>query len=173
MTARLPPQIAKFVDRALENLDRLDYYRVLGVGRQADSAEVRRAYYRLAGKLHPDVYGSELDAGDRRKLMTVFSRAVEAYRVLADADRRERYEQFLAEGRLRWDEGEARRPRQPSPELAVKGDGARRFFLLGLEALTSGDARSAAMNFRLALSLDPGNDVIVDKLAEAEGRERG
>lgn len=163
----LPPSIESFVERAYAAMDELDYYGVLGVESDAAEAEVRNAYYGLARRLHPDVYGETITEESRRKLTSVFSRVVEAYQVLVHAEMRTRYDELLREGKLRWDAGEARRP-EPAPELSIEHAGARRFFRLASDAAGEGDWKSAAMNFRLALSLEPDNTLIRERLAEAE-----
>ena len=68
-----------------------DYYEVLGVGRGADDAEIKKAFRRLARELHPDV-NKEPDAEER------FKEAAEAYEVLSDADRRATYDRYGHEG---------------------------------------------------------------------------
>lgn len=168
----LPPSIVRFVERAYAAMDELDYYGVLGVDRAATEADVRAVYYRLARRLHPDVYGEGLSIEAHRKLTAVFSRVVEAYQVLADAGMRTRYDELVTEGMRRWDAGAARRP-EPGPELSIEHAGARRFFVLGVEAGEAGDWKSAATNFRLALSLEPDNTLIRERLAEAEARMQG
>ena len=165
----LPPSIASFVERAYAAMNELDYYGVLGVDRAASEADVRAAYYRLARRLHPDVYGETLSLNSRRKLTAVFSRVAEAYQVLADAELRGRYDELVKTGRLRWDAGEARRPR-PAPELSIEHQGARRFFVLGADAAGAGDWKSAALNFQLALSLEPDNTMIQARVVEAKQR---
>jgi molecular chaperone DnaJ len=62
-----------------------DYYEILGVGRQASEAEIKRAFRRLARELHPDVSNAP-DAADR------FRELAEAYEVLSDARTRELYD---------------------------------------------------------------------------------
>src|ERR1700683_1975412 len=66
-----------------------DYYEVLGVPRDADQDAIRRAYRKLARKLHPDL-NSDSDAEDR------FKELGEAYEVLSDPDKRERYDRLGA-----------------------------------------------------------------------------
>ncbi len=67
-----------------------DYYSLLGVGRKATEAEIKKAYREKARKLHPDVNKSE-DAEEKFKAVN------EAYQVLSDADKRARYDQFGAD----------------------------------------------------------------------------
>src|SRR6201996_233098 len=68
-----------------------DYYEILGVSRDAEDGEIKKAFRRLARELHPDV-NSEPDAEER------FKEAAEAYEVLSDADRRATYDRYGHEG---------------------------------------------------------------------------
>ena len=69
-----------------------DYYAVLGVPRDADQDAIRRAYRKLAREYHPDL-NSDSDAEDR------FKELGEAYEVLSDPDKRERYDRLGASWR--------------------------------------------------------------------------
>jgi molecular chaperone DnaJ len=66
-----------------------DYYETLGVTKTADGEEIKRAYRRLAMKYHPD-RNSENKSGAEIK----FKECSEAYEVLADPEKRARYDQF-------------------------------------------------------------------------------
>ena len=65
-----------------------DYYEVLGVDHGASEADVKKAYRRLAMKYHPDRNPDDEDAEER------FKEATEAYEILADKEKRERYDRF-------------------------------------------------------------------------------
>jgi len=68
--------------------DRIEYYKVLGITKNADSEEVKKAYRRLALKYHPD-----RNPGDK-KAEEKFRQAAEAYEVLRDSQKRSLYDQF-------------------------------------------------------------------------------
>ena len=68
--------------------ERRDFYEVLGVQRDADAAELKRAYRKLAMELHPD-----RNPGDHVS-ESKFKEASEAYQVLSDPDKRARYDRF-------------------------------------------------------------------------------
>jgi DnaJ-class molecular chaperone len=69
-----------------------DYYEVLGVGRDADAAEVKRAFRGLARELHPDVNAHDPEAEEK------FKAAAEAYEVLSDPEQRRVYDAYGHEG---------------------------------------------------------------------------
>ena len=64
-----------------------DYYEVLGVDRAATEADIKKAYRKLAQQWHPDV-NQEPEAAAR------FKQISEAYQVLSDPERRQRYDLF-------------------------------------------------------------------------------
>jgi curved DNA-binding protein len=69
-----------------------DYYELLGVGRDAEAEEIRRAYRKLARRYHPDV---NKDEGAEER----FKEISEAYDVLSDPDKRARYDRLGANWR--------------------------------------------------------------------------
>ena len=69
-----------------------DYYDILGVSRDASSDDLKKAYRRLAMKHHPDK-----NPGDKAAEES-FKEAAEAYAVLSDAAKRERYDRFGRQG---------------------------------------------------------------------------
>ncbi len=68
--------------------DKRDYYEVLGVGKNADDAELKKAYRKLAKQYHPDMNPGDKEAEAK------FKEATEAYGVLSDPDKRHQYDQF-------------------------------------------------------------------------------
>lgn len=68
-----------------------DYYQILNIQPDANEEEIKKAYKRLALKLHPDK-NSAVDAEDR------FKEIKEAYEVLSDKSKRDKYDRFGEEG---------------------------------------------------------------------------
>jgi molecular chaperone DnaJ len=66
-------------------MSKRDYYEVLGVSKDASADEIKKAFRKAAVKYHPDK-----DGGDETK----FKEVGEAYEVLKDAQKRQRYDQF-------------------------------------------------------------------------------
>jgi molecular chaperone DnaJ len=68
----------------------MDFYIVLGVRREATAEDIRRAYRRLARRLHPDLNPGDGHAASR------FEQVVQAYETLVDPERRRRYDSGAA-----------------------------------------------------------------------------
>ncbi len=65
-----------------------DYYKILGVAKDASQAEVKKAYRRLARKHHPDINPGDKASEEK------FKQIQEAYGVLSDAEKRRSYDRF-------------------------------------------------------------------------------
>ncbi|GIK72530.1 MAG: molecular chaperone DnaJ [Chloroflexota bacterium] len=72
-------------------MDVKDYYQTLGVPRNADEKEIKKAYRKLAQKYHPDKNPGDKTAEQR------FKEINEAYTVLSDPDKRAKYDRFGAQ----------------------------------------------------------------------------
>jgi len=69
-------------------LAKRDFYEILGVARDADEADLKRAYRKLALEYHPDRNSDDPEAEERFKELS------EAYSVLSDAEKRRAYDRF-------------------------------------------------------------------------------
>jgi molecular chaperone DnaJ len=65
-----------------------DYYEVLGISKNADESEIKKAYRKLAIKYHPDKNPDDASAEEK------FKEAAEAYEVLSNSEKRAQYDRF-------------------------------------------------------------------------------
>ena len=68
--------------------EKRDYYEVLGVAKNANADEIKKAYRKAAIKYHPDKNPGDKEAEEK------FKEAAEAYDVLSNPEKRARYDQF-------------------------------------------------------------------------------
>src|SRR5215475_4013876 len=69
-------------------MDFIDYYKILGVNKNATQDEIRTAYRKLARKHHPDLNPNDKEANKK------FQQVNEANEVLSDPEKRKKYDQY-------------------------------------------------------------------------------
>lgn len=75
-----------------EQLSGLDYYEILKVSKSASEGEIKKSYFDLARKYHPDSFERELDQQSRKKIDDVFAYITKAYQTLIDKEKRDEYD---------------------------------------------------------------------------------
>jgi molecular chaperone DnaJ len=66
-----------------------DFYKLLGVSKNASEAEIKKSYRKMAMKFHPDRNKEKLEVAEKK-----FKQIKEAYEILSDAQKRSAYDQF-------------------------------------------------------------------------------
>jgi curved DNA-binding protein CbpA len=144
-----------------------NYFQVLGVGRSATAAEVKRAYYGLAKRFHPDRFRQVAGDGERAEIETAFALVTKAYETLQDANARAAYESRLPAEAARPSPfprpAATTAPRPASRGAAKKPSGpeaapeyrAEESFQQGMAALDRGDSQGARLFFGEAVRLAP------------------
>ncbi|MBA2761141.1 MAG: J domain-containing protein, partial [Segetibacter sp.] len=69
-------------------MDFVDYYKILGVDKNASEGDIKKAYRKLARKLHPDLNPNDKEAHKK------FQQVNEANEVLSDPEKRKKYDKY-------------------------------------------------------------------------------
>ncbi len=69
-------------------MDFIDYYKILGIAKEAAADDIKKAYRKLARKLHPDLNPNDKEASKK------FQQINEANEVLSDPEKRKKYDQY-------------------------------------------------------------------------------
>ncbi|HWT01402.1 MAG TPA: DUF4388 domain-containing protein [Pyrinomonadaceae bacterium] len=155
--------------RPEELFDRLNlatnYYQMLGVVRSASAADIKRAYYGLAKRFHPDRFRREADEALLSRIESGFTQIAQAYETLKDSSSRATYDSKLMQ-----QEAAERAARSASAPTAASGRAsspangqssatpsfrAKEKFQEGLSALQQGNNAFAVAALGEAARLDP------------------
>jgi curved DNA-binding protein CbpA len=158
------PSFDAYVLKIHEVLDRLDYYRLLGVEPDARIPQIKKAFFGIAAKFHPD---RNLDAEERvrQAIYEIFKRLNEAYRVLCDYEKRKAYDRARSDGKVRLESTDRRTTAPKRAEDAIRSREARQFFRQATEALQAGDLMQAELHCKVARSRE-GESAVIDSLLE-------
>src|ERR1700740_2017013 len=98
----------------------IDYYKALGVDKNATQEDIKKAYRKLARKLHPDLNPNDKEAHKK------FQQLNEANEVLSDPEKRKKYDAYGKDwqhaGQFERAQQSGRRPSQHFNESAFAGD---------------------------------------------------
>jgi curved DNA-binding protein CbpA len=168
----------------LEFAGRLErpYHEILGVARDADERAIKKAYFALSKRLHPDRYFRRQIGAFAPLVETCFRKLLEAYELLSDPQTRAEVQAALppvrdaapsrrssleARRRLRERVGVLAGAKRASEERKRK---AKSFFEAGMAAFANERWLEAAGSVRLAIAFDPGSEVYRERFAEVQRR---
>lgn len=115
-----------------------NYYKILGVPQNANSADIKAAYYRLVRKYHPDLNQADVAARDK------FCQVTEAYQVLHDPERRLLYDRLI--NSLNNSQSNNSQVSHPTQDAEVA-------YARGLDKLNKADWQEAIKHFTKAIAL--------------------
>lgn len=93
----LEPKLRAEIDALHGRLDDLDHYALLGIPRDADRKAVKSAYYAYAARIHPDRHFGKSLGPYKAMMEAIFVRMTNAHDTLAAPQRREEYDEYLAQ----------------------------------------------------------------------------
>ncbi len=165
ISAKARTRIKKFY----EKIDSMNYFQILRVEQSASFEEIRENFYKLSKAFHPDRYFNTDDTELKKMVNKIYKQISEAYNILKNPEYRTKYIKQLNENpskiRFKFEE------EKKIEEKEVTGP-AKKYFVLGMRALDNKNIKNAKLNFKLALSLDPSNEIIKRKLKEVEDLEK-
>jgi len=150
--------IIEDIHRFFDSLAGMDHYQVLGVEPGAPVSAIKKAYYKLAKKYHPDIHFRTSEEGLKDKLTTIFDRINKAYEVLGDEGKRAEYDLSLSMARF------------PKGKEEAKGEDIQRAeeqFKRGVEEFKKGNYWGSSESFKWATKLNPQKAVYWSHLALA------
>lgn len=154
------------VDQIFKNLDNLDPYQLLEVGKDTDEETLTKNYYKLSKEYHPDRYFATSDASVKDKLTAIFDAVTHAYSVLR--------------GTIQEKGAEQAAPVQEETVAASAHVDADGYYRKGIENLKQGHFENAVSSLKKATQANPENakywsylslalSKLPDQLREAEG----
>ena len=159
------PKFDAYVMKIFGVLDQIDYYRLLGVSPTASQAEIKKTFYAIAKKFHPD---RNRDASEpvQKAIYDIYKRITEAYRVLQSEEKRKSYNQALSDGcvRLEQDMRISKTPKDPVDTITDKA--SREFYTKAKEELAKGNLLQADLHIKMASRRSPNNKAIRDLIVE-------
>lgn len=157
-------------------LDRLSHYDLLGVRRDADGKEVKRAYFKLAAMVHPDRFFKKRLGSYKPKMEAIFARVTVAYDTLRDATARARYDAAMGDApaekapRAPVDPKVAEERRKAMEALKARFETSRgevqKHVDAGARARSAGDLVTALQSYERAAAMAPADPTIAKTVAE-------
>jgi curved DNA-binding protein CbpA len=164
------------VEERAASLDAMDYFEVLRLPQTAGAAEVKAAYYRESRAYHPDRFAALPSAELRDLIGRIYRRINEAYTVLRDDAKRQRYLGDVAgpdrARKLRFTEVEEAavkdaQKRKLEEQLGTTPNG-RKLFAAALKDVEAQRWEAAERALKSALMYEPGNARFKELLARVE-----
>ena len=162
-------ELMGYLDRVVPVLNRLDHFELLDVVANASPKDIQSAFHAMAAGLHPDRHRNALSPEQHEKLITVYARIAEAYRVLRDPDNTAAYLKKAA-----------RDSRESGPVRGTTADGetglallspkAQQLYRRAMAAQRTGDMASAKLNLRMALARHPQSVFLKEALRGLQSR---
>lgn len=166
------PHWAAETKQIAANLDRLDYFQVLGATHDAPLSDLKSRYHQLQRNYHPDSFFTSPDPELKWAVTAIAKRVAEAYVILRDADKRAKYTRDITgpdrDRKLRYNDESAREQRIEKEQEFGKTPNGRNLWKKASASIKKGDLPAAIRDLKTALIFERDNDLFKAKLAELE-----
>ena len=164
------PAWAEETKQVAADLDRLDYFQILGCTPETPLREMKAQYHQLQKNYHPDAFFGSPDRELRAAVLQIAKRVSEAYVILRDPQKRARYIKDISgpdrDQKLRYsDESEQELRRERLQETGKTPQG-QKLFKKASDAMKSGDWASAERDLRTALIFEPDSELFKSTLEQ-------
>ncbi len=171
------PHWAQETKQIAKNLDRLDYFQILGATHDLPHSELKARYHQLQKNYHPDSFFTSPDLELKEAVKRIAKRVAEAYVILRDPEKRKKYTRDITsserEKKLRYTEDSEREARKEKEEEIGKTAQGRNLWKKAMSSVKGGDLAGAIRDLKTALIFESQNDLFKDKIAELEAQLKG
>ena len=172
----MTPEFRIEVEALAGALDLIDYFGILKLPRTAELAEIKAAYYRESRAYHPDRFAAVPDPELRAAVGKIYRRINEAYTVLRDERRREKYAADVSgpdrDAKLRFTEADESQLKDEQKRKLEEQFGqtpnGRKLYATALQEMAAGRWDAAGRALKTALMYEPGNPRFQEQLAVVE-----
>lgn len=158
------------VETIAKALDQLDYFQLLSIPYDADPRAIRAAYHKQSRRFHPDRYHHLNLAAFAADLTAISKRITEAYVVLRDDAKRQRYLEAVRgpqrASHLRFGEADEVEQKEAREAETGKTQQVRQLYHSARLAHANNDLAGAMKNLKLALMYEPDNAHFKQLLAQ-------
>lgn len=153
-------------------LDKMDYYQVLGCPPDAPLSAIKEKYHALQRAYHPDTFYQSPDTELKEAVFRIAKRVAEAYVILRDPARREKYTRDVQSAerakKLRYTEETEREHKIEKEQVLGKTPQGRKLVQQALGAMKKNEWAAAVRDLKTAMIFEKDNELIKAKLAEAQ-----
>lgn len=155
----------------------LDYYAIMGIPQDAPHHMLVKAFDALSLRYHPDRYNQfrseRWGEAIYQEANILYKMTTEAYGILSSRKMRTLYDKLLTEGTIRLSLEEANNLKNSGPKSVEElgtSQASRKFLKLAQTDIATMSWDRALQNLRFALSMEPSNQNILDKITEIEAK---
>lgn len=166
------PHWAAETKQVARDLNRLDYFQVLGVAHTATFEELKAKYHQLQRNYHPDSFFTSPDTELKDAVKAIAKRVAEAYVILRDVEKRRKYTSDVTgphrAKRLRYTEASEHEAREEKEVAIAKTAHGRQLWTKAKEAYRAGDHAGAIRDLRTGLIFEPDNPRFLEFIQEIQ-----